>query len=1088
MLFLNGKVKGTEILYMQDPDVFTSNSRQWIDYLLSKDSSTMGTGMTPSQPLRQGGGTGMRTFSMNPGSISKSAEFFDNTAKDFWNKIAEAPPEATDLHASPAFTLKGVLTKLGKKAYVDFMDTLDKNPALLAKVAQHFDLDTELFITEWPEEKVAAAPAAEFDPFGGDAEIVCIRSSDLMNERLSKTAALSALDIPSKERCMRDGILFIDKRAEGSKTLVAREEYRHRFSAPPRNGFYEILNRGGELEKVFVAQNPLIIENPAQSLPGSIVLDPESGVFVTPPMGRQVFVRSEFVTDEAIWKKKFKDMTPVSAAEVNKSYILVSPSMRASAPFRVNGKVKEGDEMHLVCDTPWEYKYRSSSVYDTCFPASCGSVGSHAGGMVKVVEHESESRVARVGNITFVPSSWRLHEVYGDSGSLEYANDYVPPQESPSEKKKREERNEKRKAYFKILPGDAGTLNAVTLNKDQFKLTLQKEASDRYQLGFGGVMIPVTRNEAMESMVMELDLPIEKAAELLGETVDHKGIKAFLVFKGAGVIDDFNNYRAVNSMTEMGGEAGRIAGGAAGFIAPAAIGSVVGGGLGGATSDDPETKARHRRIGALLGLIGGSLVGVPGAVGGSILGAGAGAATGKAVGEHLVKSGALPNSSAEDIVPMKGFGAGVQDVVGPYMQNRAGRVTAMAKATGRKEEEIPLITRYPTTMSILQALGGGLAGAAAGGGLGYLGGAMMGPGSRDVPYSVRTQNGAAVGALAGGAAGYLGAIINNVIKRRQFAREVAHGYDMISPEQRAALISEPEVNRAKDVLLPIGNIHRKGERDTYDHITGQSGVPEYGALTHSQLPTGIIGNMIAPGVGNVAQLGLQVASGLTTGGHVKDHRQEEISGGARERELQRLQSIGVLPKAASGPLSQWAAQKLARHGLNEDGAIYGGMAVPDLSTDLGPNISGVPEQTGAFANEVIPMNSMKDPADNWRDPDFANWDKMQQKDLDFLMRASDTGSKPVFESSMINLLLKTNRVSNQIEEWLPDLVNSLDSKCRLLLLFYWHSKDFSNDYGKDEMAEFEDVLLNAIKCDGQLVLFLKQSAGQSAHAMINPFQ
>jgi hypothetical protein len=44
VLFLNGRIKGTEVLYLDGPDVFTSNSSQWIDYLLSRDSSMMGTG------------------------------------------------------------------------------------------------------------------------------------------------------------------------------------------------------------------------------------------------------------------------------------------------------------------------------------------------------------------------------------------------------------------------------------------------------------------------------------------------------------------------------------------------------------------------------------------------------------------------------------------------------------------------------------------------------------------------------------------------------------------------------------------------------------------------------------------------------------------------------------------------------------------------------------------------------------------------------------------------------------------------------------------------------------------------------------
>ncbi len=133
------------------------------------------------------------------------------------------------------------------------------------------------------------------------------------------------------------------------------------------------------------------------------------------------------------------------------------------------------------------------------------------------------------------------------------------------------------------------------------------------------------------------------------------------------------------------------------------------------------------------------------------------------------------------------------------------------------------------------------------------------------------------------------------------------------------------------------------------------------------------------------------------------------------------------------------------------------------------------------------MSDQSDPTHDWRNHDEANWDKIQKRDMDFLLRAGNSGSKPVFDSAMIGALLRTNRSSAQISQWLPDLVNAMDVKCRLLLLFYWHNHDFAEDYGEDELAEFEDVLLNSIKIDGQLVLFLKQRAGESASTKIDAF-
>lgn len=194
--------------------------------------------------------------------------------------------------------------------------------------------------------------------------------------------------------------------------------------------------------------------------------------------------------------------------------------------------------------------------------------------------------------------------------------------------------------------------------------------------------------------------------------------------------------------------------------------------------------------------------------------------------------------------------------------------------------------------------------------------------------------------------------------------------------------------------------------------------------------------------------------------------------------------MNTLPPGFEALKSAGVLNKLA---LNNRDQIYSSQPFPEDTTDLGMNELGFREQQKQVTREEQQMTDMSDPTQDWRNMDEANWDKIQKRDIDFLLRAGNSGSKPVFDSAMIGTLLRTNRSSNQISQYLPDLVNAMDVKCRLLLLFYWHNKDFSEAYGSDELAEFEDVLLNSIKVDGQLVLFLKQRAGESSSTKIDAF-
>jgi hypothetical protein len=47
-------------------------------------------------------------------------------------------------------------------------------------------------------------------------------------------------------------------------------------------------------------------------------------------------------------------------------------------------------------------------------------------------------------------------------------------------------------------------------------------------------------------------------------------------------------------------------------------------------------------------------------------------------------------------------------------------------------------------------------------------------------------------------------------------------------------------------------------------------------------------------------------------------------------------------------------------------------------------------------------------------------------------------------------------------------------------MFYWHNSDFAEQYGIDEMADFEDLLLSTIKSTAKIVLFLKQRSVENS--------
>lgn len=920
VLFLNGKVKGTEVLYLKNADVFTSNSKQWVDYLTTKDTGVMGGGSTPRTPLQQPSAQGLSVFSRAPGSMGKMGAFFEGAAEDFWNKIASPGEGWTDFPKSENLTIKNVLRSLGKEAYLNFAQFLDDNPPLLAKMAEHFDLEKEIFIEDWPEEKVASKEEQEAELLQKVATFVLENKGPFFLttenvELLCKEASL-ALDPEQKERCFTEGFIVLDKRAEDETTPVLKEDYRHRFESPTESGFYEIINASGSLEKVFIAHSPFMIEMPHKRMAGCLVLDPESGVYVLPVMGEQVFVRSRFSTEESVWKEKFGSMPAISSMEVGKSYMVISPSMSVSAPFRVDGKTKSDSGLSFQCSTPWDVRYRCIEPVGG-YGVPCGISSNSDNSSLVIVDREDEARVVSIGNITYTPSSWKVIEVYTNSNDLRY--DYGTfATDSEQQKKEKAEKEKMRKIYFRILPGTSKTISAVVANKGIHELTVHKSACDYTVRLDSEILHRGNKIAALEVMIAGLGLSEKTAREILDESVDEVGSKQWLMMKEAG-------------SPFLGSGFGKTIGG------------------------------------ALSGPISSAL----------------------AAGINLT-----PGKTAPSLSP---------------------------------PSHDPNWNRIPTPRS------------------------------------------------QGGLGASRGDFLPGFIKPRSLGGKGRSAGDLMVPEPSPlppGFVPPPgskpatNVSQGQGINLGPPRIGYKNPNEDFLSVgPNPAGKDTLEVIANGNIP----GNLMRPLP--PSSFGANPPNSF---GQPPPPFRPNIKSGEVESAHDAFERI-LSGKQAAGP------------SLNGEGLIYGGMAYPEEDPGVGTNEAGMNEVGPQVLREEVPLNSLSDPSQDWRNMDEANWDKIKNQDLQFLMRVAESGSKPVLETSVINLLLRSNRTSNQIAEWLPDFVNSLDSKCRLLLSFYWHNSDFSEDYGKDEMAEFEDVLLDSIKIDGQLILFLKQRAGESSSSKIDAF-
>ena len=159
--------------------------------------------------------------------------------------------------------------------------------------------------------------------------------------------------------------------------------------------------------------------------------------------------------------------------------------------------------------------------------------------------------------------------------------------------------------------------------------------------------------------------------------------------------------------------------------------------------------------------------------------------------------------------------------------------------------------------------------------------------------------------------------------------------------------------------------------------------------------------------------------------------------------------------------------------------------VQDPNTQAGATRTGMPQEQQASQEQVMTQPGPGQIPGT--DPSLGNWDKADPQDIALLERASNMEAREVFDPAMIGILVRTTRSQSIVQEYIPEFVDNLDRMIRLLLMFYWHNKEFSESYGSDQMAEFEDLLLSTIKNTSKTILFLKQKAVESSSGKTDIF-
>ena len=383
VFFINGDLKGHELLYIKDQDQFVPLKENWINSILAKKPQSLGEGvgrdssrLGVTQPdLYRALQSPYKYASWAPGE----KDALRAEADALRSKVAAAKVPGTDGFALlPDWAAVGwaklaaAALRAAKPGELALPSLLKAGgvpilQALHAHVATRPSLQRALDATYGPDGlKEAMAKAAAFTPPARPLAPLLRKTArhasllaDLRAEVRDKVvvhrfegfgkAASLALSEAEREALVADGVLVKDAREDDEVSrayaVPVRTQFETRFRNPGESGIYSTLLKSGELARCLVILAPA---GPARHMPFATVVRLDAGTKRKPWLNvHQSYVWTEGEPGE--YRDWFEGLPEAGDLPKGKAVMLVGPRMTGTVPvtpIRDLGKDAGGGTAH----------------------------------------------------------------------------------------------------------------------------------------------------------------------------------------------------------------------------------------------------------------------------------------------------------------------------------------------------------------------------------------------------------------------------------------------------------------------------------------------------------------------------------------------------------------------------------------------------------------------------------------------------------------------------------------------------------------------------------------------------------------------
>jgi hypothetical protein len=253
--FLNGRIRGYDLMYLPEKSQFVPAKDTWVSYIRQNRTPLLGDkagDLEKSKPKRADA-VSLRRDQKSNSIMFKSASLIDK--ENLEADLDEMTTVVNDYDINK-FDLRKWIPRLGKEAQICFLSTLNTNPDFANAILKFYDPEDIRKIAAPMKDKTPAQDGSEVQDGTYPLMVNAVHNeNDLQIITTQDTAAIEKLDDKAKEVVLRDGLYVVDNRKNTSTVFVDKQAVGS-LTTPTKSGYYEVLLADGSFRKCYVIVTP----------------------------------------------------------------------------------------------------------------------------------------------------------------------------------------------------------------------------------------------------------------------------------------------------------------------------------------------------------------------------------------------------------------------------------------------------------------------------------------------------------------------------------------------------------------------------------------------------------------------------------------------------------------------------------------------------------------------------------------------------------------------------------------------------------------------------------------------------------------